>query len=230
MSAPYIGIQLRTGDAYMGVGDHKPVSNVSMVLHKIADHVKTTSYKHIYFTSDHPHAKNELQNLLPSHTIIDVPQSRVHFERTRSASPSQLISIIFDILTLTQANYLIISEYSNYGRLAALIKGDASNVVGFSPPNFNISKLSLSALFTKEPHRILVRANPKLTSVVQLRAKMHHIGHINRPARTNNLKHKPIRTNYRVRKPTTRSRSRTRTNSRSRPTFRLRSRFMLRKK
>jgi hypothetical protein len=160
---PYIGIQLRCGDKYMGVGGHQPVSNLNQVLYPLSTYLKThfQFIPYIYLTTDHPHAKQELQQLLnsSSFTLYDTPASRIHFERTHT-HPQQLKPLLDDLLTLIHAEYLIISAYSNYGRIAALISGQ-TNILGFNPPNFDIHPIPLEQLFTKHI------SNPHSTSPVE---------------------------------------------------------------
>ena len=149
---PYLGLQLRTGDANMGVGLHQPVKDLQYVLNKISIWIKTTPYQNIYLTTDHPRAKQVLQDLLPQHRLFDTPQSRIHLERS-SANTLQLQSLINDLLTLMSADQLLISTYSNFGRLAALMwkprVAFPMPLYGFNFPLFDIQIIQPKDLFTK---------------------------------------------------------------------------------
>jgi hypothetical protein len=153
---PYIGVQLRCGDAYMQVGNHKPVSDINVALRAIALSIQTQfpHYKNVYMTSDHPTATSQLRQLLPQHSVTDLPASRVHLERTKS-STSQLQALLQDLTTLVEADQLIISAYSNFGRAAALMSTRSSTILGFNPPSFQVTTVPLSSLFTKHPTRDL---------------------------------------------------------------------------
>ena len=158
-SSPYIGIQLRTGDAYMGVGTDRPIHDVPKAINSIAQFIlKQNSIlfsfpQIIYFTTDHPTAKKMLQTALPNFTIIDTPRSRIHLEKTKSDS-QQLNSLIQDLYTLSRANPLIISTYSNYGRLAALMNTGNQTIWGFIKNLYQVLPVSRESLFTKHPTRL----------------------------------------------------------------------------
>lgn len=170
ISRPYIGVQLRTGDAYMGVGDHRPVHDLQKVLQQIVNKIQTqTSSKTIYFTTDHPNAKDSLSSMLGlSYTVHSTPSSRIHLERSKTNS-DQLRALIMDLLTLSQSDVLIISTYSNFGRLAALMAPLGVPIFGFSPPTFQITPLSVNSLFTKHPSNISGMAN--ISTPVHTRSK-----------------------------------------------------------
>lgn len=149
---PYIGVQLRCGDAYMHVGNHRPVSDINVALRAIALHIQSnlSTYKNVYVTSDHPTATSQLKQLLPQHSVVDLPASRVHLERTKT-STSQLQALLRDLNTLVEADQLIISAYSNFGRAAALMSTRSATILGFNPPSFQVTNVPLSSLFTKHP-------------------------------------------------------------------------------
>jgi hypothetical protein len=160
LESPYIGVQLRTGDSYMNVGGHRPVQDVNQTIQKISNFIKNQypSIQHIYLTSDHPDAKKIFSQHLPHHTVYDTPQSRFHFERTK-ADQQKMQSLILDLNYLIHAEHLIISSYSNYGRMAALMSISSQPIRGFSPPDFQVKTLPVKVLFSKEPN---VKPPPKI--------------------------------------------------------------------
>lgn len=147
----YAAIQIRAGDKYMGVGGHQPIKDVPSAMRTLAAQLKTlvpTTHA-IYVSSDHPNSKTLLQRELSEYKVIDNAQSRVHLERSKSSSTNQLQALISDLFTLSTANILIISNYSNYGRMAALMQQRGTTVRGFDPPNFAIRAVVSSSLFAK---------------------------------------------------------------------------------
>jgi hypothetical protein len=181
---PTVAIQLRTGDAHMGVGDHRPIKNVSATLQWLAQHVgrQFPSASSIYFSTDHPTAIHEFRRHLSQYTSCQVyhnAQSQVHLDRSNVAE-HQFKALITDLLTLTQAQHLIISSYSNFGRLAALIASPSSNrkVYGFSADLHVNLITNLHALFTKHsaappPQRTNIRRSIRPTTN-RMRPTTHH--------------------------------------------------------
>jgi hypothetical protein len=149
ISEPYIGIQVRTGDAYMNVGSHKPIENIPLVVENVSRYIKncTLRLKTIYVTSDHPDVTQLFKNELPSYNIVDMPDSKSHLERS-NIDTYKFKSIVSDLLTLSRANFLIISSKSNYGRIAALTSTTSPTIEGFEPPSFNVHPLDVNTLFT----------------------------------------------------------------------------------
>lgn len=155
--SPYLAIQLRTGDAHMGVGNHRPVTQVESTVEFLSQHVriKHPNVKKIYCSSDHPSVANWLQRNLPHVSVTSNPQSRVHLDRAK-VNDCQLKALLLDMMTLMRADYLIISTYSNFGRMAALMskhvnsKESNEKLFGFDvSPSHKISPVVLSRLFSK---------------------------------------------------------------------------------
>ena len=148
---PYIAVQLRTGDAYMNVGPYKPVQNINEVVQQIASYITVnfTTVNVVYITTDHPNVGQMFRSLLPTHTVIDTPSSRVHLDR-HSLSSTQLQSLITDITTLIQADHLIISTYSNYGRICALMNTKCKTILGIEKSDFKVHPVILTNLFTND--------------------------------------------------------------------------------
>jgi hypothetical protein len=176
---PYIGIQLRTGDVYMNVGTEQPIKDVNTAVKNIANYVKTnlSMFTTVYLTSDHPQAKQLFQNELPEFRIIDMPTSRVHLERSNTGV-DQLKSLVSDVLTLSRANNLIISSYSNYGRMAALMATNTQQILGFETPAFVVHPLDVSSLFTNQPVR-----KPAAVTIRRAITTLNRKAQIRRPVR-----------------------------------------------
>jgi len=157
VDSPYLAVQIRAGDAYMGVGSHQPVKNVESLVTSLAQSIKShlhlNQYNTIYVTSDHPFVKDYLQRHLSDKTIVHTPSSRVHLEKS-GASTAQLQSLFSDLFTLVKADTLLISSYSNYGRMGALMSVNTT-VYGFDEPSATgmviVKPIDRLTLFTKHP-------------------------------------------------------------------------------
>ena len=169
---PYIGIQLRTGDAYMGVGDHQPVKDVNFVVSKLARWVQAQQqYKSVYLTTDNSTVKSLLQAQLPNHAVFDIPASRFHSERS-SSTTNKMQNLISDLMFLMSADLLVISAYSNFGRIAALMSKTNKPIMGFYPPIFDVITLSKPSLFSKHESNLKVNniiTKPSARGIYSLR-------------------------------------------------------------
>lgn len=172
----YIGLQIRTGDKYMGVGKHQPIKNVELLINIISIFIKMTStlntYNTIYVTSDHKDVCNLLKEKFPGKKIINSEESRLHFEKSKTGG-SSLVALIHDLITLSKSKHLIISHYSNYGRMAVIINETEGLHFEFTETNFTPRILKLNTLFTKHDHE------PKITTIKKIKPKIRHRYNIN---------------------------------------------------
>lgn len=159
---PYLAVQLRTGDAYMNLGTHRPVTNVALAVKTLARYITKdlAHYQRVYVTSDNATAVGALQRLLPNRTVLSDARSVVHLERS-SATSDQLSHLLADMITLTRASQLIVSLHSNYGRVAALANSSSQHpVLGFTAPS-TVAPVDFAQLFTKHPARPHSAAPPQ---------------------------------------------------------------------
>lgn len=133
LDGKYVAVQLRTGDTYLGVGNRQFVANLTQTVDMLLKYVAQTfpNEKYIYFSTDHPTAKTAFRAGLAriQKEMLETPSSQnIHFERSQAAPLSYLLN---DLQCLIAAKALIISSYSNYGRLASLIRGTTDALYGF---------------------------------------------------------------------------------------------------
>jgi len=154
----FVGVQLRTGDKYMGVGNHIQISEE---LHPILKKIATYVYAHlggikiIFFSSDNmlafPIFKKIFHNIDNGLAIHSNNKGTgIHFEKSKVPA-ADLNALLNDFKMLTRANKLFISEYSNYGRLAVLMNENVSaNYFGFDNISFDVHPIDdISTLFSK---------------------------------------------------------------------------------
>lgn len=154
-SKPLVGVQLRCGDAYMKVGGHKPVHNVSALLHRLLLFISYKFPDHdVYFSSDHPTAVREFETLCKNNNnataikVFHTPQSNLHFERSKP-NTMQTKNIIKDIIRLLKTDALIITACSNYGRIAGIVNPTPHLYQIVTPQLFIVPVIKRSDLFVK---------------------------------------------------------------------------------
>lgn len=128
-----IGIQIRAGDAYMQTGQlgdsrHQPIrdpeTDIRRILQGIKEHLgatmETDGEGYIFVTSDYGRIKELSSEVFEgtSYKILHFDQKVQHMDRNLEENFSK---IFVDNFILSQkCRRLYISEYSNYGRIAAL--------------------------------------------------------------------------------------------------------------
>ena len=128
-----IGIQIRAGDAYMQTGNaydshHQPIrdpeTDIRRILHGIKEHLGITVESDeeicIFVTSDYGRIKELSSEIFAgtAYKILHFDQKVQHMDRRLEENFSK---IFVDNFILSQkCCRLYISEYSNYGRIAAL--------------------------------------------------------------------------------------------------------------
>ena len=150
IDTPIIGIQIRTGDAYITGEAYIALQNADEVipnlLRDIQRHIEQTySVYSVFLTSDYDRAYVFAKDIWKTNLIYN-DQSIQHLDR----NPTNISKIFADNYILSQKTVsLYISEWSNYGRVAAL-----------SAPHANIYNLSCiplrkESLLSKESKNIL---------------------------------------------------------------------------
>ena len=156
----YMAIQIRTGDVYMKVGSHQPIKDVPQAMKLLGTQIRayyeknltTEQNKILYVSSDNTNVKNLLAKELPEFRVIENANSHTHFERSRSAPVSSLRALVQDLMSLINAPTLIVSSYSNFGRLAALMGGKKRRVaMGFVPPHCTLTSVTMRYLMSGKP-------------------------------------------------------------------------------
>jgi len=156
ISEPYIGIQIRTGDVSMGFlqGHDLRVSQLEPLLDSLAQFCEQKT-NIVYVTSDHPDAVRLLRQRLPNLQFVNPPpNSRVHLEKSRVS----LTDLVQDFLTLKGASQLLVSHFSNYGKLAAWCSSPETPIFSFrSQAPFTPSPVSRAVLIQSgiPPKRLL---------------------------------------------------------------------------
>lgn len=149
----YLGVQVRTGDASMiETSRHVIVTNLAELLKSVVQKIVETpslrTYDTIYFTSDHPTAHELFQKLCQQMKhgarIKTTRRCAKHFEK----SDGTLSPVMEDMNNLIHANALIISTYSNYGRIAALAN-TTNCIYGFGRNSIHIDQIFCKTLLTK---------------------------------------------------------------------------------
>jgi hypothetical protein len=148
-----LAVQLRTGDAYMGVGNHCPVDNPRARMRELARWINEREEKEVYLSSDNAQVLNEWAELLPDKTVIVRPEAVTHADRSAKPDMEALLS---DFLHLTRAKSLAVSAYSNYGLVAAHCNPHRENQWGFQETDPAPRKMDLWAkLVKRNAHRVV---------------------------------------------------------------------------
>ncbi len=119
-----IGIQIRTGDYYMKTNKgetyrvfNNPDDELIGILYKIKEHIDNTYNKYkVFITSDYPNILNISNKIF--NNIIYNDEDIQHIDRINNGDFSKFF--IDNYILSQKTKRLYISEWSNYGRIAAL--------------------------------------------------------------------------------------------------------------
>ena len=124
-----VGIQIRTGDFYMKTNPgesykrfEKPDIEIKILFRKIKKHIEQTysSYS-VFVSSDYEHIYSVAKEVWSKNDICYLNQIPQHIDRAVAGDYSK---VFIDNFILSQkTDRLYISDYSNYGRIAALSSG-----------------------------------------------------------------------------------------------------------
>lgn len=127
-----IGIQLRFGDKHLGFSRYvgirfqdtdKLMKNLKDTVDNIASERENKGKKiKLYVTSDYPGLRSHINRWFPSNEFdcLYQPEHTSHLAKMNNDSKA-IEKIIFDNIVLTTMDYLIISNHSNFGRIAAIM-------------------------------------------------------------------------------------------------------------
>lgn len=133
-----MGIQIRAGDAYMKTNpgeQHRPIKNpdvtIATIFQTINDHAAQLIKDGclIFITSDYENIYNMACNIWNSKQILYYNEPIQHLDRRNSGEFSKFY--IDNYILSQKTNRLYISDYSNYGRIAAL-SANHSNIFSLS--------------------------------------------------------------------------------------------------
>lgn len=128
------GFQIRTGDVYMGVGTYQPIKNITLLVETLGKFIKPT-WENIYISSDYKNILTIFKSKFPHLNFFENQSSKFHLERSKS-NDNDTSALIHDLLTLSTCKNLIISNYSNYGKLVFILSNHET-CWGFEKTNFN---------------------------------------------------------------------------------------------
>lgn len=114
-----IGVQLRMGDIYMNVGDHKNLreENVLSIFKKIKNH---QAFDSIFITSDNQDVITKAQNYFKNKNVIYDDTRITHIDRMPTNN-NEMLKALSDLITLSKTDFRYISLGSNFGRVSNLI-------------------------------------------------------------------------------------------------------------
>lgn len=124
-----IGIQIRTGDLYIpnnrNINTYVAIRDVDTTLQQMFGAIKahietatqTTPYT-VFVTSDHPSAHAIATRVWPVEQVLSNPDPAQHIDRPVSGEFSNFF--VDNYILSQRTTRLYISDYSNYGRIAAL--------------------------------------------------------------------------------------------------------------
>jgi hypothetical protein len=147
-----IGIQIRAGDAYMVTNPgesyraiNNPEENINAIFKNIKNHANNAfgeNNYHVFITSDYENVFNLGCNVWDAKNIIYFNEKVQHLDRRNAGEFSKFY---IDNYVLSQkTNQLYISDYSNYGRIAAL-SAKHSNIY-----SLNCHQLEKKSLLSKQ--------------------------------------------------------------------------------
>ena len=127
-TGPVIGIQIRAGDAYIATNpgeSHAPIKNpdvnISLFLYGIKKHADAeygeNRYR-IFMTSDYENIMQIAGDVWSADRLIYFAEKVQHLDRVNTGEFSKFY--IDNYILSQKTNRLYISDYSNYGRIAAL--------------------------------------------------------------------------------------------------------------
>jgi len=124
-----VGIQIRTGDCYMKTNPGEthqrvanPATDIKDFMTKIKAHIEETYAEYsVFVSSDYEHVLGVAQTVWSPEAICYLDQVPQHIDRAVAGDFSK---VYIDNYILSQkTTRLYISDYSNYGRVAALSSG-----------------------------------------------------------------------------------------------------------
>jgi hypothetical protein len=144
-----IGIQIRSGDCYIYNNPNDayrpikdPENSIKCILKNIKKDIeKNNSLYKIFITSDYPNIYTLSLDIWDSNQLIYLNEKIHHLDRNPSGDLSKIF--IDNYILANYSKKMYISDYSNYGRIAAL----ASNCEDIY--DLNCNKLDINKLFSK---------------------------------------------------------------------------------
>lgn len=112
-----IGIQIRMGDVYMGVGNHK---NFEIESIKKSISLIPKDFDSIFLTTDNNQVVDIVFNEFKDKNIIYDNTKISHIDRMNTGS-NEMLKVLSDIITLSKTDFRYITVSSNFGRIANLI-------------------------------------------------------------------------------------------------------------
>lgn len=144
-----IGVQIRAGDLYMDTNpgeQYSPIKNPEITIREILKNVRNhiehfyTEYK-VFVTSDYSNIYGISKEIWNNESIIYFDQYIQHLDRNPSGDFSKVFLDNYVLSQYTKRMY--ISDYSNYGRIAAL-SSDSNEIF-----NLNCKELCKRSLISK---------------------------------------------------------------------------------
>jgi hypothetical protein len=125
-STKLIGIQIRMGDHYMGVGTHRPVTDLSqaeLYLRNIRKSVSTMNIDphtaDVFVTSDNKEVHPIARDVFSEFNVVGDTLGITHIDR--QPETQKLEHLFRDFTMLCKADHLFFSLWSNFGRVSALM-------------------------------------------------------------------------------------------------------------
>jgi len=143
----YVAIQLRTGDVVMKAGRKSFVSDIKKPICSLANFIKEKGFEAVYVTSDNPSVAKCLEKALPEVKVFRTKGSNIHFTQSKT-TPVQLKTLLDDFLLLREADTIVISHWSNYGRVACL-SGKSKLRYSIRQPDYRIAPVAFEDLMSK---------------------------------------------------------------------------------